>query len=65
MKTNIIDERTELIADDGKYLTEKNDTESKGFYKRLLLGNGNNADNYIEVDEAVKATFEAEQDENI
>ena len=56
MTTNTIDNLTELIADEGKYITEVNpqSEESQGFYKRLMLSPLNSSSNYTEVEASVK-----------
>ena len=62
MTTNTIDNLTELVADEGKYITEVNpqSEESQGFYKKIMLSPLNSLSNYIEVDASVKEAHDKE-----
>lgn len=53
---------THLKAEDGKYFMNKNG-ETKYFATELFLAVNDSEDNYEVVDEATKATIEAEQEE--
>ena len=53
-----------LIASNGKYLMNK-DGDNKFFSKEIYLAVNDSADNYTEVDETVKETYEKEQEEKL
>lgn len=65
MKTINHEKFVEIVAGDGKWLTQAAETESRVFTDSVCLGVNDSKDNWREADEEEKEAWEKEQEEKM